>query len=181
MRAAAGLSFVAAAALALPAQAADCAALYQAHLASDLKLDYQAFDQSEGSGFRVLAAAGCHKESADLIERYVEATGARQPSLVWHVAQARASAGDYPAAIASAERSLDPKEDLAKFPFRWNDYVQATLGFLRRDKAALVKYRDRVAAGAEAHFGNRMNLKLLDALVEHFDLGYAEATSRIKN
>lgn len=156
-----------------------CAAMYQAHLKTDLKFGYEAFDQTEGQGFRALDQIGCSRQAADLIEAYVKARGSKESSLVWHVAQLRASAGQTAQAIAAAKASINPKEDLAKSPFRWNDYVLATVAFLERDKAALQRHRDRVAEGREADMGNAMNLKLLDALVKHFDTSYDYATSHI--
>ncbi len=156
-----------------------CAAMYQAHLKTDLTLGYEAFDQTEGQGFRVLDEVGCSRQAADLIEAYLKTHSSKEPSLVWHVAQLRASAGQTAEAIVAAKTSIDPKEDLAKSPFRWNDYVLATIAFLERDKVALQHHRDRVAEGREADMGNAMNLKLLDALVKHFDASYDFATSHI--
>jgi hypothetical protein len=164
-----------------PVEPKTCEALYQARLKTDLSLSYEAFDQTEGQGFRALAAVGCNKEGADLIEAYMKANQSKQSSLLWHVAQLRASAGQTVEAIAAAKGSLDPKEDLAKDPFRWNDYVLATIAFLERDRAALQRHRDRVAAGRDAYMGNALNLKLLDALVKYFDTSYAYATSHISD
>lgn len=156
-----------------------CEALLQAHLKTDLSLPYETFDQTEGQGFRVLAAEGCNKEGADLIEAYLRGRPSAESSLRWHVAQLRASAGQAAEAIVAARSVLNPREDLAKDPFRWNDYVLATIAFLERDKAALQRHRDKVAEGRDAHMGNAMNLKLLDALIKYFDTSYAYATSRI--
>lgn len=161
------------------ADARRCAAMFQAHLKTDLTLGYEAFDQTEGQGFRALAESGCDREGADLIEAYAKANPSKQSSLVWHVAQLRASAGQTAEAIAAAKASVDPKEDLAKSPFHWNDYVLATIAFLERDKAALQRHRDRVAEARGADMGNEMNLKLLDALVRYFDASYDYATSHI--
>lgn len=160
--------------------AVDCSALHREHLASDLDLTYEAFDQTEGSGFRVLAAAGCPRQAADLIEAYIAHNDASESSLRWHVAQLRASSGDAPAAVRAARTTLVSAEDDAASPFRWNDYVLATIAFLERDRVALQRHRDAVAAGAGAHAGNAMNLRLLDALLRHFELGYDEATRRIE-
>jgi len=158
----------------------NCDALYAEHLATDLSLDYQAFDQTQGQGFRVLASAGCHGEAADLIEAYIEATGAKQTSLGWHIAQMRATEGDVESAISYAYNSLNEGEVLAPDTLRWNDYVLATIAFLEKDLDALIQHRNRVAEAAEGHFGNALNLKLLDALIRHFDRTYAYATSRIE-
>lgn len=160
------------------ADAVDCSALYEKHLKTDLGLSYKEFDQTMGQGFRVLAAAGCSAEAADLIEAYIQKNEATEGSLRWHVAQLRASAGDYEAAIESARQSLSEKENLDENPFRWNDYVLATIAFMEGDLEKLKLHRDRVAEGKEAHFGNEMNLKLLDAMVKHFGKPYDYATSR---
>jgi len=161
------------------ASAADCAESFQAHLESDLKLSYQEFDQTMKAGFRALAEQGCTSEAADLIEAYVQATGATQKSLTWHIAQLRATAGDYPRAILRAQQSLAVLEDFDRQPLRWNDYVLATIAFLQRDKPGLLKHRAQVEAAKELHFGNALNLKLLDALVRHFDRDYQYATTHI--
>lgn len=153
----------------------DCERLYQAHLESDLSLSYQEFDQTMGSGFRALSAQGCERHAADLIEAYIEFTGAEQSSLRWHIAQLRASHGDYAEAASYARASLREDEDFSEYPLRWNDYVLATVAFLEKDREALIKHRDRVAEGVDEHRGNAMNLRLLDALIEHFELSYSDA------
>ena len=72
------------------------------------------------------------------------------------------------------------KIEILKSALRWNDYVLATIAFLERDRAALQRHRDRVAEGREAHFGNALNLRLLDALLRHFERDYRYATSHIE-
>ncbi|MDX1570371.1 MAG: hypothetical protein R3200_07790 [Xanthomonadales bacterium] len=155
----------------------DCAALFAEHLETDLGLSYHEFDQTPRQGFRSLAGAGCPAEAADLIERYIEETGATEGSLMWHIAQLRAVAGDYEAAIAAARRCI--REDDTG-DFRWNDYVYGTIAFLQRDRQALIRFRDAVAAGVDDHHGNAMNVRLLNAMVEHFDEDYAYATSQVE-
>ncbi len=162
------------------AEQMSCSTLYQEHVKSDLNLDYQTFDQTQGSGFRVLAQAGCHKEAADLIEAYIAANHATENSLRWHVAQLRATDGDSEAAISAARSVLKDTEDFSEQPLRWNDYVLATIAFLERDKEALIQHRNAVALGVDEYFGNELNLKLLDALIRHFDKDYAYATSHIE-
>lgn len=153
----------------------NCERLYQEHLESDLALSYKEFDQTMGSGFRALAEQGCERHAADLIEAYIESTGAEQSSLRWHIAQLRATHGDYDEATRYARASLSDNEDLSEHPLRWNDYVLATIAFLEKDRDALITHRNRVAEGVDEHRGNAMNLRLLDALIEHFDLSYDEA------
>jgi hypothetical protein len=169
--------FIATALAAQPVAPADCAALFAQRFPADLALSYEAFDQTQDSGFRVLAARRCDREAADLIVEYIVANKAEQRSLRWHVAQLRATHGDAPRAIAYARSVLVDKEDFAASPLRWNDYVLATIAFLERDRAALVRHRDKVAEGAAAHAGNALNLKLLDKLVARFGSSYAQATA----
>jgi hypothetical protein len=156
-----------------------CEAKYAQHLETDLVLSYEQFDQTEGMGFRVLAAKGCEKEAADLIVHYIESRKATQSSLRWHIAQLRATAGDYPEAIKYAHSVLGEKEDLVRNPLRWNDYVLATIAFLEHDKQSLQIHRERIAQGKTEHFGNELNLRLVDSLVKHFDRDYRYATGHI--
>ncbi|MCX9158587.1 hypothetical protein OPU71_20940 [Niveibacterium sp. 24ML] len=146
-----------------------------------MKLSYELFDQTDQSGFRVLAAQGCNSEAADLISEYIKATGSTRSSLRWHIAQLRATAGDYPTAIEFAKLSLSPAEDFSLNALRWNDYVLATIGYLERDKNGLLAHRANVEAARTLHFGNELNLKLLNALVEHYDRDYKYATSHISD
>ncbi|TQV85811.1 hypothetical protein [Aliikangiella coralliicola] len=166
--------------LPLSALASDCEVEYQRHLTTDLELSYEKFDQTMDNGFRHLANAGCYKEAADLIEAYIKHNQLNKNSMRWHVAQLRASAGETDKAIASAKQSLLEKEDFSIEPLRWNDYVKATIAFLEKDKLALKHHRNKVAAGQHEYFGNALNLKLLDALIKHFDQSYLYATSRIE-
>lgn len=165
----------------LNAQALDCEQLYQAHLKTDLSLDYRAFDQTEGQGFRALVTKpGCEKQAADLIEAYIAANGAKQSSLRWHIAQLRATQGDSVAAIRYSKTVLTDKDDRKPGALRWNDYVRATIAFLEKDRVALQNHREAVAAGKDEHFGNALNLKLLDSLLRHFDRDYAFASLQIE-
>jgi hypothetical protein len=154
----------------------DCAALYAAHLRSDLDLSVDAFDQTEGQGFRALAAAGCSKQAGDLIEAWTARHSPAPAHVHWHLAQQRAEHDDRAAAIAAARRSMKPDE-AADAAFKWNDYVLATIAFLERDRAAFEKHR-AVLAAATAHQGNAMNLRLIDALGRHFDLDYRQAVAK---
>ena len=161
--------------LAAAEQATACAKMYQQALASDLTLSYEEFDQTHGQGFRRLAEKNCVKEAADLIEAYIEATGAKQTSLIWHIAQMRAEQGDYKSAIAHAKASLRSTEEPKERPLRWNDYVLAVIAFLEGDRDSLVRHRNHVAAGAEEFWGNALNRDLLDRLIAGFGLPYSEA------
>jgi hypothetical protein len=154
------------------ANAANCSALLKEHLQSDLTLSYDEFDQTQGKGWRVLTDQNCNLEAAELIERYIEKNTASESSLVWHIAQTRALAGKYKSAIKFARRSLSSPEKAAKSQLCWNDYVLGTIAFLEHNKAELIKRRDVVEAKRNAHFGNEMNLKILNNFVHYFDKSY---------
>jgi hypothetical protein len=160
--------------------AVDCKALLAEHLRSDLDLSYEAFDQTMDSGFRPLAVAGCPREAASLILAYIEHNGADQRSLKWHAAQLLATADEREEAVRWARAALAEHEDFDARPLRWNDYVLATIAFLERDAELLRHHREQVALGADAHPGNRMNLRLLDALIRHADGNYAYALEHIE-
>lgn len=160
--------------------ASECEQEYRARLESDILLSYEQFDQTLNAGFRSLAASGCNKEAADLIEEYIKATKSPKSSLRWHIAQLRATQGDYPAAVKSAMTVLREKEDFKADPLRWNSYVLATVAFLERDKEKLILYRNSVADGKDEFWGNKLNLKLLDSLIHHFDKDYKFAMSHIE-
>ena len=160
--------------------ATQCETLYDEHLKTDLHLSYREFDQTEGKGFRVLAGRGCASEAGDLIERYVATTGAKENSLLWHLAQMRAEHHNYPEAIRYARQVITRSEDFEKEPLRWNDYVLAVIAFLERDKAQLIEHRDKIASAKPSFFGNELNLKLVDSLVRNFDKDYLYAVSHIE-
>ncbi len=172
------LTFALGSANGLPASApdssSDCAASYQTHLSTDLDLSVDAFDQTEGQGFRALARSGCYREAGDLIEAWMKRREVVPSHVHWHLAQMRAHHDDRPAAIVAARRSLRPDEapDAA---FKWNDYALATIAFLERDRTAFDRHRNALAAAALLHAGNALNLKLIDLLGRHFELDYLQA------
>jgi hypothetical protein len=156
------------------AATADCDQLLGDTQAAALALDYQAFDQTPGQGFRVLAEARCPRQGADLIERYIEHTGASQHSLRWHIAQLRGEAGQTDAARAAAMASLRVDEGIDA-PFRWNAHVRAYVGFLDGDRAAFDAALAELDDHAAAHQGNVMNAGFWHRLAPHFELGYSGA------
>lgn len=158
----------------------DCAASYQTHLRTDMDLSVDAFDQTEGQGFRALARAGCYREAGDLIEAWMKRRDAVPSNVHWHLAQMRAHHDDRPAAIAAARRSLQPAE-APDATFKWNDYALATIAFLERDRTAFDRHRDALAAAASLHAGNALNLKLIDMLGRHFELDYLQAQRADRN
>lgn len=165
----------------------------RAHL---LALDENQFDQDMSGGWRALASIpGCALVAADLLHDYREAHHKDSGILFWHEAQVRADAGQYPQAIALMKRAYKPAEaDKAG----WNLYVDATIAFLRRDRAALEQAKIKLAAvqppvGAnippvingymEADFADGskrkirwpINIEVVEGLENCFDKPYVEA------
>lgn len=109
-----------------------------------LALDENAFDQDMSGGWRALSTTpGCALVAADLLRDYREAHHKDSGLLFWHEAQVRADAGQYPEAISLMKQALKPSADDRA---GWNLYVEATIAFLRRDKAALERARVKLAA-----------------------------------
>ena len=162
--------------------AQDCQVLYQQHLKTDMKLNYKEFDQTMGNGFRALIKEGldCHQEAAQLIEKYIEVNQAKESSLRWHVAQSWGHAGDYLQAIEWSKTVLIENEDFTKRELRWNDFVLANIAFFEKDKATLTRHSAVVALAKDKHFGNELNRKFLNSLIENFDQSYNYATKQIK-
>jgi len=154
---------------------ADCDARYAELVEPSMALDYPHFDQTGGSGFRVLAEAGCPRQAADLIERYQAHNGAKQRSLIWHVAQLRGESGQTNEALAAARASLNSSE-AQDADFRWNAHVRAYLAFLDADRAAFDAALAELDAHLQAHQGNAMNAGFWRKLEPYFDQRYAEAT-----
>jgi len=148
-----------------------------------MSLGIDAFDQAMDGGWRELAQRpGCEERAADLIRTYRNFAQRRMGLLFWHEGQLRAGLGQAEAAIRLFEQSRDPADAVG-----WNHYVDATIAFLRADRAALVRARDALAAlppppdlatwrGAN---GERprwpMNLDVVEALVRCFGRPYEEA------
>jgi hypothetical protein len=164
------LAAVLALAVAAQAHAADCGALLQQHLASDLALPFDTFDQDDHQGWRPLSDAGCDAEAATLIESYAARQAHPHPVLAWHRAQMLARAGKTADAVAAARKTLRSGDDASGFD--WNDYAIATIAFLQGDKPALQASRDRLAAAAEKQEFNQPNLRSTDRLLRCFGQPY---------
>lgn len=161
-----------------------------------LALDEDQFDQNMSGGWRELSyKQGCALVAADLLHDYREAHHVTSGLLFWHEAQVRASAGQSAEAISLMQRAYKPaEEDKAG----WNPYVEATIAFLRRDKAAFEQAKSKlnavqppVGAGAppvingfmEAEFADGstrkirwpINMDVVEGLENCFDKPYYEA------
>ena len=154
-----------------------------------MALDERGFDQTMTGGWRVLAAAGCDAQAADLIAEW-RAGHPRDPRtaglLNWHEGQLRANAGQTPRAIALFDAARKPAEEDAGFG--WNLYVDGSIAFLRRDLAGLDRARARLAAlprpsgyapvgvdGKPRAYAWPMNLNILDGLVACWNRSYKQA------
>ncbi|MGP1274232.1 MAG: hypothetical protein ACQRW7_02290 [Caulobacterales bacterium] len=134
---------IAALILGLAAGTTECALLGDNWLAQD----FHTFDQSE-EGWRRLGRQECFTEAADAIalyrSRHGEALNVEQRSgLLWHEGQMRAISGDYEDAINLFEASRRDDDLLHRH------YANATIAFLRRDRAALLEARAALAAVPE--------------------------------
>ena len=154
------------------AQAADCPAQLKQHLATDLSLAYDAFDQDDHQGWRPLGDAGCEAEAAALIAAYAAKQAHPHPVLAWHRAQMLAKAGRTGDAIDAARATLRPPHADDSSGFDWNDYANATIAFLQGDRPALQKSRDLLAAAAQKSEFNQPNLRSADRLLRCFGQPY---------
>jgi hypothetical protein len=129
-------------AIGAPAPPVDCSYDKAAMLA----LDENAFDQDVGNGgggWRALEGRpGCEAATAELLAAYRAAHPEGSTTLAWHEGQVRADLGQDEQAIALFEAARKPAErDLAG----WNLYVDASIAFLKHDRAALQAARDALA------------------------------------
>jgi hypothetical protein len=135
-----------------------------------MALDYEAFDQdlTPGGWREVAAVPDCARDAARLISHWREAhegklSPAEQWTLWWHEGQALASAGDYQAAVRRMQTAQTFHDDSPPPPgtpddevemFRANILVrdaweEATLAFLRRDRAAFEKSRAQMLGSVD--------------------------------
>jgi hypothetical protein len=115
--------------------------------AAMLALDEQAFDQdlnNGGGGWRrIEAIPGCQLAAAELLRDYRVTHHVDGVTMAWHEGQMRAAAGQYREAIELFDSAHKPENQANA---GWNAYVDASIAFLRRDRAALEAARTRVAA-----------------------------------
>ncbi|MET0856888.1 MAG: hypothetical protein ABWY27_09070 [Telluria sp.] len=129
----------------------------------------ETFDRTAGSGWRALADIGCFRESEHLIAKYLEEHG-EQSSLRIHIAQMQLRQGKNEAAAANFRKSLR-QDERPDTPFKFNDFVLALAAFSLHDRVQFDAHHAVLRNGAE-NFGNRQNLRLLDAIASSFDKPY---------
>ena len=134
-----------------------------------LSLSYDEFDQTYGSGFRVLYDRGDYFQGAVLIEDYLQAhpklTAHQQKLLHLHAAQLFALAGRNARAIAHLDQAVCSGTVQEPWP-NWNDNLAATKAFLAQDRTGLLAARDRITAARLSQH--------VDNLVENLGSSYAD-------
>ncbi len=152
-----------------------------------LELDFDTFDQTFGSGWRAVAENdGCALAAADLIRAYIELHDPGERIIVFHEAQMRAKGGETERAISLFRETRD--EEGVNSAFGWNEYVDATIAFLEKDKKSLIEARSKLLAipkpsnfNAVDRQGNPVeiawppNLNVVDGFLECFEKSYDEA------
>lgn len=156
---------------------------------SMLTQELDVFDQS-ASGVRSIYAknANCKKDAADLIHDYRLARPETLDDfnsylLFWHEGQLRAEIGDYAGAIPLFEGARMSNNVGPEVGSIWNFYVDATIAFAKRDRAALVAARESLAAVPKNYLRGAKqppNLNVVDGLVSCFDRPYSEAYNLCK-
>lgn len=149
---------------AVSARAADCPSEVDQTL---LQLDYDAFDMSDWRG---LLMRECVDAAVAVLETYREQNARRLTAeqtreLHFHVGQALAFAGRETESVPHFERARGGDAE-------WSAYVDATLAFLKREKAALVAARERYARAPNA---NAMRLAVIDGFIRCEAESYAAA------
>lgn len=149
-----------------------------------LALDQAAFDQDLAGGWRELAQRdGCTADAAQLINVYREANAPGSGILYWHEGQLRAQLGETEVASALFEKSRREND-----AFGWNHYVDASVAFLKGDRASLEAARYALAKlprptgfdprgpdGKPIKIAWPPNLNVVDGLLQCFGTSYAEA------
>lgn len=145
----------------------------EARFASLMDLEHDAFDQDFDGGWRVIADLdGCEHAAADLLIAYMEHSphfDPDQPGVIgWHAGQMLAIAGETEQAIPYFEARRTGAED-------WILYVDATLAFLNRDRAAAETARAMLAnmlpseelmAARRQFLADHPNISMPDGFVE---------------
>ena len=152
-----------------------CETLMEQKLKSDLSLSYKKFDQTMNSGWRTIAEQNCYKEAAQLITKYIEKHDSTENSLKWHLFQMEAYSGNYDRALKLENAILINAEQASANKLLWNEYVIANIAFLENDLEKLKQQRSLIAAKKEEHFGNGLNLKIVDNLINGFGKPYRVA------
>lgn len=154
--------------------------LTKADKAANAQLSFDAFDQQGATSTtgRALAERGCYLKAAEAWEDYLvrgpSRTAGQQGSLLFHLGQMLASAGDERGAARAIAGARQPT---AIGEFNWNAYVEGTWAFLTKDLLEAARSRLAAASGP----GNRMNASMLGALERCFEKTYAQAVKECRD
>jgi hypothetical protein len=88
-----------------------------------------------------------------------------------------ALAGNIEAALAAAQASVNAEQASQHPDFDWNDYVYATIAFLRSDKAAFERHRVALEGATSKEPLNQANMLAVERLASCFGRPYKEAYS----
>lgn len=174
------LTMLAAAALQPATSPASCTLDEEAKRAN-AALSFDEFDQrgTLPSSGRKLGEAGCWRQAAeawaDYLIRGPAPTPGQQRTMLFHLGQALAMAGEERRAADFVAATRMPADAVAQTELNWNDYVRGTWAFLVKDRPMLIAARDAVLAGAGR--GNANNGALLAGMERCFDRPYVIAYS----
>ncbi len=145
-----------------------------------LALPWKQFDQTLGSGWRVLADRREHLAAARLIERYLDRrsdlTPAQRAVSNFHAGAELARENRYAEAFPHLDRAEVPPGTRG-VPEDWNELVIATRAFLRGDREALLASKQRVEAMKSPAFPGSA-AKYLQYLGQRYGAWDDEAQSR---
>ncbi len=137
-----------------------------------LKMDFWEFDQKP-NGWRSLRNSDGtldYNATAKLLDTYYEqkkgVPESQRTLLAFHAGQNYGFAKQTEEAISRFRKSFQNDQP------DWNAYVEATIAFLKNDKDALLKAREKLAV-----MPGQMNLNVIDRLVRNFGRSYFEAYS----
>jgi hypothetical protein len=140
---------------------------------SMLRQDYQTFDTASGArSWRALLQSGCIREAVDMLEAYRARNGSRltleqRLELNFHIGQTLAFGGRDTDSLPYFESArADGASD------EWNAYVDATIAFIRKDRAQLEAARRRYLAAASRE---PMRVRIIDGLLMCLDKPYTQA------
>ena len=152
--------------------------LTAADKAANAQLSFDDFDQKGVSPvtWRRLSTRGCHALAVEAAEDYLVhgrfKTASEQRVLMFHIGQSLGMSGKYEAAALMVAATKTPASE-PSVDLDWNTYVDGTWAFLKRDKAALTRARDTLAA--EPGKSNEINGSVLTGLLTCFDRPYEVA------
>lgn len=149
-------------------------------LQNDLLMDQEfwTFDQSPfGHRYFYTVSKRCGLASAKVTDRYISKHRATLlPNqfgiLNFHAGQYYAFEDSYEVAVARFKNSLD-KSEPENPDFHWNDYVFATISFLKKDKPSLLAAIQRYPSKPTG--GDAINFMIVKRFLKCFDSSYTDA------